>query len=91
MAVKRVNVLGRERSILVEIAGARGGQAGNLAHLFNQVRASQPRFKHVEHGEMDPSQSGHGGRCSSAVAQECSSRWPALFSGSFRDAAMRLS
>ena len=56
-----MNILGRERPILVEIAGARGGQAGNMAHLFDQVRASQPRFKHVEHGEMDPSQSGHRG------------------------------
>ena len=37
---KRVNILGRERAILVEIAGARGGQAGNIAHLFDQ----SPRF-----------------------------------------------
>ena len=54
---KRVNILSRESPILVEIAGARGGQASNIAHLFDQVRASQPRFKHVEHSEMDPSQS----------------------------------
>ena len=75
-----MNILGRERAILVEIAGARGGQAGNIAHLFDQVRASQPRFKHVEHGEMDPSQSGHRGRCSSAATKECSLALPALFS-----------
>ena len=52
---KRVNILGREGTIMVEIAGARGGQAGNIADLFDQVGASQPRLTHVEHGEMDPS------------------------------------
>jgi hypothetical protein len=44
-----VNILARERTILIEIAGARSGHAGKIAYLFNQARASQPGFKHVEH------------------------------------------
>jgi hypothetical protein len=71
---KRANILGRESPILVEIAGACGGQADNVAHLFDQVRASQPRFKHVEHGEMDPSTDVQARR-----RKNVPSPWPALF------------